>query len=191
MKITKEMSEWFYERTNEHVDRVKRNALKLMKGILHDENEDIQLTDFAVQVGEHDWLKYKYPENNPYIIRTAKMKAERLGDEFPVTVGLQRELDEAVWHHVEHTPHHPEHWDEDITFDLFNNNQYQPGYYQTIAYDMPNESLAEMVCDWTAVSQEFGGDSARGWADDNVNVRWKFTPEQVEFIYYCIELLER
>jgi len=191
MKISKDMSDLFYKRTNEHVDRVKRNGLRLMKGLLSEDNTDISLTDFAVQIGDHDWLKFKYPELNPYIIRTSKMRAERLGTEFPqLSEGLLDEIDRAVYHHVAHTPHHPEHWDEDITLELFQQNQRRPGTYKTIAYDMDNESIAEMVCDWTAVSQEFGGNSALDWAKSNVNYRWQFTPEQTELIFHIIDILD-
>lgn len=34
------------------------------------------------------------------------------------------------------------------------------------------------------------GNTVRSWADKNVNVRWKFTEDQVNLIYELIDFLE-
>jgi len=47
---------------------------------------------------------------------------------------------------------------------------------------MPDVYIAEMCADWMAMSEELSS-RPQDWADMNVNVRWKFTDEQVELIY--------
>ena len=60
---------------------------------------------------------------------------------------------------------------------------------------MPLTYVAQMVTDWTAMNEEKNKDkdlerySAKDWADKNVNIRWSFSPAQVEFIYEIIGLL--
>lgn len=51
------------------------------------------------------------------------------------------------------------------------------------------EQLIEMVCDWTAMAQEFGEErgSARGWADKVIGKRIMFNAERRQFIYRMIE----
>jgi len=51
---------------------------------------------------------------------------------------------------------------------------------------MDKASLAEMVADWQAVSQERGTNSAKEWGDKNINKRWKFSDDQVELIYQFV-----
>jgi hypothetical protein len=49
-----------------------------------------------------------------------------------------------------------------------------------------------MVCDWTAMAQEFGqdGGSARGWADRIIGKRVAFNAEKRRFIYQIIKVLD-
>jgi hypothetical protein len=60
---------------------------------------------------------------------------------------------------------------------------------------MSDVDLVEMVCDWTAMAQEFDqdqdGGSARGWADKTVGKRVAFNAEKRRFIYQIIEELDR
>ena len=50
------------------------------------------------------------------------------------------------------------------------------------ATSMDSVSIAEMVADWTVVSEELGNSSV-DWADSTVNVRWKFSARQRRLIY--------
>ena len=54
------------------------------------------------------------------------------------------------------------------------------------ASEMTRLDIAEMVCDWCAVSEE-RGNTPKSWADKNVNVRWEFTDEQKDLIYELID----
>ena len=57
--------------------------------------------------------------------------------------------------------------------------------------DMSDVDLIEMVCDWTAMAQEFEGGSARAWADKTVGKRVAFNAEKRQFIYRVIDELDR
>ncbi len=58
---------------------------------------------------------------------------------------------------------------------------------------MSEVDFIEMVCDWTAMSQEFQPDdgSAQSWADRVVGTRIHFNEERSRFIYEMIDLLNR
>jgi hypothetical protein len=59
--------------------------------------------------------------------------------------------------------------------------------------DMTPVDLAEMVCDWTAMAQEYGenGGSARGWADKTLGTKLLLNPANTAFVYEMIMLLDR
>jgi len=63
----------------------------------------------------------------------------------------------AVRHHQINNMHHPEYWCGGI-------------------HEMPPLYLAEMVCDWTARSAEFGTDLRR-WIKTNAMIRYNFKPQ--------------
>lgn len=82
-------------------------------------------------------------------------------------------MKKAIHHHVTSNRHHPD-------------SHANPN-------DMSDVDLIEMVCDWTAMAQEFGqdGGSARGWADKTVGKRVAFNEEKRRFIYRVIEELDK
>lgn len=57
---------------------------------------------------------------------------------------------------------------------------------------MTEVDLVEMICDWTAMAQEFGqdGGSARGWADRMIGTRFRFNADRRQRIYTIIATLE-
>ena len=57
---------------------------------------------------------------------------------------------------------------------------------------MTDVDLIEMVCDWTAMSLEFGqdGGSARGWADKTIGQRLQLNDDRRDFVYRMIDLLD-
>lgn len=57
---------------------------------------------------------------------------------------------------------------------------------------MTKVDLIEMICDWTAISQEFGqdGGSAHGWADGTIGRRIYLSTENRHFIYEMIDLID-
>ena len=70
-------------------------------------------------------------------------------------------------------------------------NRHHPDFHAD-PNDMTDVDLIEMVCDWTAMSQEFGqdGESARGWADKTIGERLHLNEDRRQFVYAMIELLD-
>lgn len=65
-----------------------------------------------------------------------------------------KELDLAIEQHVTTNPHHPEFWHS--------------------IHNMPRIYVAEMVCDWSARSHEFGND-LRVWTKDKATKKFEMT----------------
>jgi len=155
----------FVQRTLKHIQRVQKNIELLVSAF--------PLLDPVVMARkscEHDLVKFREPELTPYIWMTEKYRRENLKlPELEISDDLQKQMDQAVQHHYKSCPHHPENH-SDIT-------------------GMSLEDIAEMVADWHAMSQEFGS-STKTWADNNIEKRWKFSPEQKDIIYQFIAILE-
>ena len=157
----------FYERrTNEHIERVRR-CLRLLADV----------TDYGEELIErakvHDASKYGIEERIPYVWLTEYHRRRRKGEPFEYPEGIAERVKRAIHHHVTTNRHHPE--------------------FHADPNDMSDVDLIEMVCDWTAMAQEFGqeGGSARGWADKTVGKRGAFNAEKRRFIYQMIEELDR
>jgi hypothetical protein len=91
-------------------------------------------------------------------------------------------------HHVKSNAHHPESHTEQKGELLNRENRDKPPKEIVDATKMGEIDIIEMVADWCAMSEEKGG-NPKDWADKNVNIRWKFTDEQKEFIYSAIEIM--
>jgi Family of unknown function (DUF5662) len=163
---TPEMFAFFEQRTNEHIARVRKCLILLAEVTAHDE----ELTDRA---RVHDASKFGAEERVPYVWLTEYHRHRRTGEPFEYPDGMAEKVKLAIAHHVTSNRHHPEfHGDPN---------------------EMSNVDLIEMVCDWTAMAQEFrqDGGSARGWADKVVGKRVAFNEEKRRFIYEVIGLLDR
>src|SRR5262249_35734001 len=137
----------FYERrTREHIDRVRCN-LEILSRVTNYREE------LAERARLHDASKFSIAERIPYIWLTEHHRCRRTGEPFEYPPGMAEQVQLAIRHHVTTNRHHPE----------FHRN--------------PNEmtpvDLIEMVCDWTAMAQEYDqdGGSARGWADKTIGQR--------------------
>jgi Family of unknown function (DUF5662) len=157
----------FYERrTNEHIERVRR-CLELL----------VNVTAYGDELRErarvNDASKFGADERVPYIWLTEYHRRRRGGEPFQYPEGVAEQVKRAVRHHVATNRHHPE--------------------FHADPNDMSDVDLIEMVCDWTAMAQEFSDDggSARGWADKMVGTRVKFNAEKRRFVYHIIEELDR
>jgi hypothetical protein len=163
---TTEMVAFFERRTREHIERVRR-CLALMT----------EITGHRAELFErgrtHDASKLDSEERVPYIWLTEYHKRRRNGEPFEYPEGIAEAVQRAIHHHLTTNRHHPEfHEDPNAMSDV---------------------DLIEMVCDWTAMAQEFGqdGGSARGWADKTVGTRVAFNEENRQFIYRMIDELDR
>lgn len=163
---TPAMLAFFEKRTREHIERVRRCLEKLAAA-----------TPYGAELIErgrvHDASKFGPEERVPYVWLTEMHRCRKLGQPFEYPQGMAQRVKEAVAHHVGSNRHHPE--------------------FHADPNDMTEADLVEMVCDWTAMAQEFGqdGGSARGWADQTIGPRVAFNNEKREFIYRMIAELDR
>jgi hypothetical protein len=166
MEPTPEMLGFYERRTNEHIERVRR-CLTLLAEV-RDHGEEL-----LERARTHDASKFGPEERIPYVWLTEYHRCRRAGEPFAYPEGMAERVKRAIQHHVRSNRHHPE--------------------FHADPNDMTDVDLIEMVCDWTAMAQEFGegGGSARGWADKVIGERGLFTEERTRFIYQVIEALDR
>jgi Family of unknown function (DUF5662) len=165
-KPTPEMILQFERRTSEHIKRV-RNCLVAMAAVTPDDTELIRRS-FV-----HDASKYSPEERLPYIWLTEYHRCRRNGEPFEYPSGMDELVRQAVDHHVRSNRHHPE--------------------FHADPNDMTDEDLIEMVCDWTAMAQEFGENngSAKQWANMILKKRLRLNSDRQQFVYSAIELLDK
>jgi hypothetical protein len=163
---TPEMVAFYERRTNEHIERVRR-CLTLLAGVIDCGGELIE------RARVHDSSKFGPEERIPYVWLTEYHRCRSSGEPFEYPEGVAERLKMAIHHHVTTNRHHPE--------------------FHADPNDMSDVDLIEMVCDWTAMAQEFGegGGSARGWADKTIGKRVAFNEDKRQFIYQMIEELDK
>lgn len=172
----------FERRTREHIHRVINNARRI------EERFPGRFHKLWQQALRHDQSKFKEPELEPYIWLTEYYRCKNEGIPFQYPEGMEKRVNEATIHHVRNNTHHPEFYDP-------KKNEIKLGKDReeltkiSDATLMPDTDIAEMICDWAAMSQELGT-SLRSWVDKQVNERWKFTPKQVNLIYELSEAFE-
>jgi hypothetical protein len=131
----------------------------------------------------HDASKLEEPELTPYIYITWMYKKKDDGEDFKVPEGIEKEMSKATYHHVTTNDHHPEYWAEEADINLRDRDSAS----DTIV--VPDVAILEMVADWSAMGAE-RGNKAKDWADKNIGIRWKFTPDQVKLIYQAIDIVD-
>ena len=156
----------FYERrTNDHIARVS-NCLHLLAGETEYGDELIRRAEI------HDASKFSEAERIPYIWLTEYHRCRRLNEPFTYPSGMEELVKNAIKHHVTNNRHHAD--------------------FHACPNDMSDIDIVEMVCDWTAMAQEFDqdGGSARGWADKTIGYRLDFNDDRKNLIYSIIDLLD-
>ncbi len=163
---TPEMTVFYEQRTREHIDKVATNLMLLAKITEHGE-------ELALRAKEHDASKFGPEERNAYVWLTEYHQCRRNGEPLEYPPGVEQEVKRAINHHMTANRHHPQ--------------------FHTDPNDMTEVDLIEMVCDWTAMSQEFDqdGGSARGWADRTIGKRVQFNKDKTAFVYRIIEELDK
>jgi hypothetical protein len=161
-----EMIAFFEQRTNEHIERVRRCLALLAEG-------SVQREELLERARIHDASKFGPEERIPYVWLTEFHRCRRAGQPFEYPDEVAASVQRAILHHVTSNRHHPE--------------------FHADANDMTDIDLIEMVCDWTAMAQEFGqdGGSASGWADKTIGHRVAFNEGKRRFIYEVIAELDR
>ncbi len=184
MNITKQMIGHFEQRTAMHIRLVKKYAKILSKII---KMSDKTKSKFNKQLSNHDEDKYSKQLRQGYIFISWRYY---VGDQkFKQMLGKvdQELLNRTTQKHVKRNKHHPEHW-EFSDQPAINLTDRDKPLRLVDATKMDKISLAQMVCDWCAMSQE-RNNSPFDWAKQNINVRWKFTEQQMNFIYKCLKIL--
>lgn len=178
--ITKEMVDYYYKRTNEHINRVKKYIEKIY----------IKYPIFKLlkdRLQNHDQSKFKDPELIPYILITWKYYCKNNNIPFDLPENINNIMQEATYHHVKNNRHHPEFHDNTTTINSINpKDRDTPPEKIVNGSNMSDIDIAEMVADWMAVSEEKNS-HPKDWAKANIDKRWKFTKHQKDLIYNIIE----
>jgi len=174
--ITEEMIQWFNDRTNMHIDLVKKYANKIVE-ILPKCKELLNIVEL------HDKSKFEEPEHTPYIYTTWKYKCDRDNIDYDIPDDISDKAHEATIHHIMNNKHHPEFWDKNFNPDtMFNRKNRDATSIEMVdATNMNTINILELVADWCAVSDERKSCPIK-WADMNINKRWKFTDKQEQLI---------
>jgi len=177
--LTSEMRKHFEVRTKRHISLVQKYCKKL-------EETDPSMRGLVSRGTKHDDSKFGAEELLPYIWLTWRYKCQDDNTECNLPEGMQEKINKATEHHILNNAHHPE-YHQDRKEGLLNTSDRDKTPVKIVdATKMSNLDIGEMVADWAAMSEE-RGNTPREWADKNVNVRWKFTPEQKELIYRLID----
>jgi len=184
--------QWFIERTNKHIDLVKKATKKIVDA--YPEFEDL-----LQQVEEHDASKFEEPELTPYISITWRHKLEdEKGEYNPIhgegyqRPGLLSKEDEnkATLRHITTNEHHPEYWLEDKSLANLSAECRDESDFCVDASRMPGLAIAEMVADWQAMVWELKKNTAREWFNKQKDVRWHFSNKQEQLIDKLLKVFE-
>ena len=178
----KEIDNWFKKRTDKHVELVAKYCKIIAKYYMD------RFGELLERLKVHDDSKYKDPEIEPYKMITWKYKCKDEGWDFEAPKDLEEQMHKATLHHITTNSHHPEYWvKEEAT--LNDKDRDKPAGEALDCTGMPEVDLAEMLADWASMGQE-KGNTAKSWANKNVNIRWKFTDKQKDLIYELIEVVD-
>jgi hypothetical protein len=172
----KEMIKYFINRTMYHVKLVTNAADIIAAGYP-------ELSSVAKYACGHDESKFSFPELIPYVWLTWRHKCKDEGIKFDYPEGVEDDVFRATTHHIISNPHHPEYHDSDAI-----GHEKDTVDRPVEAFKMSNMDIAEMVCDWAAMSREQGS-GLKDWFDQNLDVRWKFGKDQIELINSLIGVL--
>jgi hypothetical protein len=185
IKITPEMVDHFKGRTNLHINLVKKYANKLMPFL--EKNNISWISEFKNNINRHDNTKLQ--NLVPYVLITWEYYCKRKGIPFEITNKYRKRMHNATMQHCMHDKHHPEYWDPNFSSKMINfNNGDEPTNTIINATKMNAVSLAEMVCDWCAVSEE-KNTCPYEWLDKNLNTRWYFNNGQIKFVKQILKII--
>jgi tRNA U34 5-carboxymethylaminomethyl modifying enzyme MnmG/GidA len=170
----KEKKDFFEKRTKKHIERVQNAAKKIV-------DKYPEYEKLLEQAEEHDASKFKEPEMTPYIELTW-LKKNNQDDK------NNQEIKKATLHHIKNNKHHPEYHNKSKAhIDTTNRDK---SIKCIDAFDMDDISLAEMVSDWQAMSEELKTNTSREWYDDVKNVRWRWNKYQEKLIDKFLKVFE-
>jgi len=170
---------WYNTRTSYHIQLVQAAAARIVSVYP-------EFVELLMNVEQHDASKFEEPELSPYIELTW-LKKNGEGDNPDVN---SPEINKATLHHIKYNAHHPEyHLENDADANISADNRDESDKCVDASL-MDDLSLVEMVCDWQAMSEELGINTARQWFNKTRDVRWHFSDIQVELIDMLLEVFE-
>lgn len=174
-----EKEDWFEERTNKHIELVKKAAAKIVE----------KYSEFAVlveEVKDHDASKFLEPERTPYIELTWQHKTQSRKYETPGAI-KEKDINDATLYHIKNNKHHPEYWNKGAA--SIDPNDRDKSIRVVDVYEMSDIAIAEMVADWVAMGWELKN-NARDWYNKQKGVRWNFNEHQDELIDKLLAVFE-
>lgn len=179
--------EHFLYRTRAHLYLVRKWSDKIAEAFSLDTRINKVLLN--KERDEHDQTKFVEPEYSAYVDITWKYYCKRHGLPFESSPDLDEKMHLATCHHVKNNKHHPEYWDDLCTLDnaVSRTDRDGVGDRMVDGTKMPLTYIAAKCADWCAMAEELGKNTPQAWANKNINVRWKFTPEQVMLIYQILD----
>jgi len=178
--ITNQKREWFVDRTNRHIDLVRKSAHKIVGSY----PEFKALLD---QVKHHDESKFNEPEMTPYI---GISWSHKIGNETGNKPAPTKEENEATLHHITTNSHHPEyHLKDRGEANISDTNRDQSKKCVDVS-SMPDLDIVEMVADWQAMSEELGTNTSRQWFNKVQDTKWQFSQHQVKLIDTILKVFE-
>ena len=170
-----EMVTWYKERTNRHINFVRKYIDKL---------PDMMESEKEVRKRKHDSSKFSEPELSPYIWISWKYKCladpDKNFEDYNPPSNIDEMMNKATHHHVTTNSHHPE-FHQDTKLEERDSER-----SIVDATKMPDVDIMEMCADWCAMSEELNNDPYE-WAKNTVNKKWKFTKHQVDLLYKTLD----
>jgi hypothetical protein len=173
---TPEMEKHFKERTDHHIHLVQKYCKKLEEHV----------PGLVARGERHDASKFENEERLPYTWLTWRYKCKDAGKPCVLPKGMEERINKATEHHILSNAHHPEFHQSKRSGLLNTDDRDKPPKEMIDSTKMSKLDIGEMVADWCAMSEE-RGNTPKEWAKKNVNVRWKFTPEQEKHIFKLID----
>jgi len=157
----------FIKRTRYHQFLIKRNLL-LMTGYLNFSKQSL-----LTIADNHDESKLKEPERTAYIWMNWAFYCKSHNISFHLSDDTKTIVEQGHLHHITTNLHHPES-------------------HQNMNH-MSHLNIVEMICDWTAISEELSIDNGSSllWATKEIDKKWQFSDEMKAFIFSTINELDR
>lgn len=167
VKPSQQMKQVFSERTRLHRLLVQKNLLR-MEGYLN-----LPRAVLSEVAASHDQSKLAEPERTAYIWMTWMYHCKNNGISFSYPPGVEAIVLQGWQHHLHHNWHHPE--------------------AHANLNAMSSLNIVEMVCDWTAISQEqnLKDGSCLQWAKANIDKKWNFSQAKKKLIFATIYELDQ
>ena len=170
----KEKKDYFNKRTKKHIERVQKACKKIV-------DKYPEYEKLLEQCKDHDSSKFEEPEMSPYIELTWSKKEDS-------DAKSTKEMNDATLHHIKNNKHHPEYHNKDKA-NISSTNRDES--IECISADkMDDISIAEMVADWQAMSEELKTNTSREWYNEVKNVRWSWNKEQNKLIDKFLKVFE-